>query len=766
MPEQPISKLALYFTAPSYWLDGHSGNLRDFLNHLLDPSRAGFAVLGPANDDDEDADPTWLQGADAVAHVDSCYKDKWLPGEARISGRDYGDDDALLAEFVKTKAAIFMDHVRFEACRKLLSSEMRATSVPQNSAGPYWIGLTIDWAQPEETITWFPQFRVYSYWPESPQYAPPRAEYSTSDDGHSRRFAPAVAAEILDTVYWRIVETDFRNLRERFDLGMANTGEFEPPVFFVAEPASAPRVPEDYLEDDWWETLAALSKDDLRIRDPFASKVVIAVLDGRFTVFSNAVQSARWKQRQDYYLVLPAAASTTTHHALDEQRLSLLADQLAFVDFSASRTASIVINDATVIRQKLGVQATILARTSETAQRILDAASAAGSVKLEKADGDLRQLARELQLVVERMKLQFTRSELEIESLEARLARSKSIDAEDLTRRLSVRRAHRGRSLSGAEMAPTVVATTNLEELRRDGAREVRNLEQLKATFDGVLAHVAQGEHEREERAEKTLSYLLVFLAAIVAFPLLTGHMSWTELASVLNRRSTFGQILWKTHAIVAWISVVAAVAGILALACYLALRSGRLRSAAAARRMGRSPEFHKSRDEIASIWFKLAGEENPDGHNVATASVVRNPTDQRVLQSLAAESKWLLENVVEDGDGKPINGLRARVATVGALSELFMQRPNPLLLPTTLVFMRLCGPSFFGWWVGSEVVSDRELLLVLIACGMTTRQAREWIERIPVDERLLSARTIDDLAVAVEQVLFEDPQVDEAVPA
>jgi hypothetical protein len=756
MSDRAISKLSLYFTAPSYWIDGQARNLREFLTFLIEPSRPGVAALGisASSDDAGEGGFAWLQAAEALAHVASCYENTWLPAETDPDPHE----DALLNDLVSTKATIFMDQARFEACREQLPLDRRATSAARSPPMAYWIGLTIDWARSEGATAWFPQFRIYSYWPESADFAPPAADHSSSvaDLGYDRRFAPAVAAEVLDAVYWQAIETDFRNLRYYFGLGTAITGDFEPPVFFVAQPASAPPMPEGYLEDHWWEALATMSDRDLRVRDPFASEVVCAVVDGRFMVFSNGYQSVRSRQRQDYYLVLPAAASATARHGIDEERLSVIADQLAFIHFSAARTASNILNEASVIRQKLRVQAAIRDRTSETAQRILDAASAEGRRELSKTDGDLRRLARELQLVVERMRLQFRHSELEIDDLDARLEAGKSVDAESLSRWLAVRRTHRGRSLSGAEIAPTVVAMADLQRLRRDGARDVRNLEQLKATFDGVLAHVAQGEREREDRAEKRLSYLLVFLAAIVAFPLLTGHMDWSELATALNRRSTLGRLVWETHAVAAWISVVAALAGIAALACYLILRSSKVRRVAIQRReRSRAPD--RSPGEIASIWFKLAGGAYSNENGGATRA-----NDKAVLQALAAETSWLLHNAIEDDDAESIKSLRARVAIVSALSELFMLRPNPLMLPSTLIFMRHCGPRFFGPWVGSEVVSERELFIALLGEG-TAMSAREQLDTLRADERLLSAQTIDDLAAAADRVLLEDRKTADA---
>jgi hypothetical protein len=747
--EESIAKLALYFTAPSYWLDGHSDKLRDFLHFLLDTSRPGFAALGVKSDGD---DLHWLQHDDALAQITSFYTQVWSLAEAHFGNSEIDED--LFDRLLGTKAVVFVDQVRFDACCSVLPPGVRASGRFKGLAGSYWIGLTIDWAYPEGAISWFPQFRVYSYWPDSRQFAPPRADRPVDVGVDSESVAPTVAAEILDAVYWKEIGANFHRLREHFDLGTANTGDFESPVFYVAEPSSAPATPEEYMQDEWWNTLAALSESNLYIQDPFADKVVTAILNGRFVVLSTALRSTRG-QRQDYYLILPTDAGGPEGQGLREIQAAAIADQLAFIHFSASKTANDVMTDATVLQQQIRVQAYILAHARDTAEQILAAVSG-GKVKLKKADGDLRQLAREFQLVVERMKLQFTKSELAIQEMETSLTRGKSGDAEDLARRLDIRRARTGRSMSGEGLAPTVVATDRIENLSREGTRERRSLGQLKATFDGVLAHVEQGEREREERAQKTLSYLLVFLAAVVAFPLLIGHMSWIELGAVLNRRSTIGQIVWNTHAVVTWVSVGAAFSGIVVLAFYLLLRSERFRRIWALGPM-RSHDMHRSRDEVAALWLELS-EDRRTEEQKGKAALVRDDLDQKIAIALAAESDWLLENAIDEEHSELVKNMRARVAVIGALSEVFMQRPNPLLLPITLIVIRLCGPRFFRSWVGSNVVSDYELMYVLVYCGMSREQAVDLIGRIAGDERLRTARTTAELVPGVEDLLFGVP--------
>lgn len=761
--DQSIARLALHFSSPSYWHPGHSANLRDFLSHLLEPSLPGFAAISGAPGEDGNLPPQWLVGSPAVERVAACHEHSWLPTEQRIDYTSGSDDaDELLDRFLEAKAVLFLDDARFAACCQRLSDADRVSDPNADHVGPYWIGLTLDWAEQEGAIAWFPQFRVYSYWPESPYVAPPEEDQPAVDDGHAHTLTAETAADLLDRSYWRTVETNFRSLRIDFGLGTADTGDFEPPVFYVAIPTAPPSTPDEYITDGWWATIAALSAPNLKTADPFADAVSVAAIDGRFVAFSNAYRSARTNQRQDYYLLLSVAGGTTGA-VVDEISLSRATDQLAFSHFSAARTASIIMNEASVLRQQMSVQARLLARTGETTQRILDAVSVGPHVKLGPGSNGLSRLSRELQLVVERMKLQFTRSELGIEGLESKLARGKDVDAAELPRRLAIRRVAGARQLSGAELAPNVVATADLSELRVEGEREIRNLGQLKATFDGVLAHLAQGERERQSQQERTLSFLLVFLAAIVAFPLITGHMDWKELGSVINRRSALGKIVWETHVAVAWISLTAAVLGILALIAYLAQRSARLREGVA-RFATRARGPGESRDAIAAIWIDATdGLLRKGGENAA--ALTRDPDDQRVARALAAECQRLLSAATVDGRGGRVAALRAEVATVGAVVELFVQRP-PLALPITLTFLRLCGPPFFGAWVGGEVVSDRELMIALLASGMDLSQMRAALTRVQEHAKDAPAETIEDAVALAERLLFEDGPAGAASPS
>jgi hypothetical protein len=442
--------------------------------------------------------------------------------------------------------------------------------------------------------------------------------------------------------------------------------------------------------------------------------------------------------------------------------LAHLADQLSYMHFRAAKMASEVTMESQLLTLQIRLESVILEHARDTAERILTVVSAGRHGAHDRTENILRSLTREFQLVVEKMKLKFAQIDLDARGLRAELAQNTATDAEEMTQRLTIRTAGTGRKLSGETLAPSVMAAEALEDLSRESASEVRKLEGLKATFDGVLAHIEQGERERDERGQKTLNYLLGFLAAVVALPLLIGHMSWAELGMVLNQKSAVGGIVWELHPAVTWIGAVATVAAITMLVWYLLMRSEHVQSwlTIISHRWRSS---HEPRKEIASVWLSVSEKRVPGRDEDGTDTEI----DEAVVQALAKECEWLLEQTSKSSDGISASGLQGRVRVLGALSELFLQRPNPLSLPRTLLFLRSCGPRFFSNWVGYQTVDDLELEFSLVSCGYSQEAARKLVEQTARTEWTDSASTISDLVSTVRAavVLQSSVHADEDGP-
>jgi hypothetical protein len=539
-------------------------------------------------------------------------------------------------------------------------------------------------------------------------------------------------------------------MREKFGLMSANTGAFDNPVFYAAELGSAPSAPSRFFEDSARDDLMPFVKVNLAVDDPFADNLSIGVLQGSMAVISRALNRTLGPEeeyRQDYYLLLPAARSVWEDDALRQDELARAADQLAYIHFSAADAALNALGSAERLRQRLRVQVAVLDQAMQTSDEILTAVAADNQGRGHRVERNLRRLAREFQPVVERMKLQFTRLDLEIESARADLEAARNRLAEDLGDRLSVRSIKLGKRISGADLAPAVVGTEALDNLGEDSAAEVRRLAQLKATFDGVLAHIDEGKHEQEERHAKTLSYLLGFLAAVVALPLLIGDMTWMELQKVIDTHSTVGGAVADVHTALTWIALAATASGILMLGGYLIWRLG-LHGLLDARR-GSLGRLRRSRRSIANIWLSIADKEVSPASAEAGAQL-----DKEIMGRLAAECGWLIENAALGRDANPVRRVQARVSLLRAVSELFMQRPHPLRLPRTLVFLMTTGPHLFREWVGPETVNENEVRLALISCGLTPGQAHAAMQRISSDEAISGAPSLDKLVAAIDTEL------------
>jgi hypothetical protein len=762
-PAVPVERVALYSTSPSFWLEGAAAGLRDFLTFILDSSRPGRAWLGVLEPGDtwksRRGDPPtelrWHEGSSAHDTINHIHEQVWGPAETQGSpGAAADGQKAAFKALLATRFILYWDRMRLDACWQSLdhSPEESANAYAEYPTEGYWLGLTSDWARRSGAITWFPQLRVSSYWPHSTAFAPNDPSRPTSPP-----LSGATAARLLEYGFWRDVETKVRQVREKFDLMSAYTGAFDTPVFYAVELESAPRDPPGFFEDSARHDLMPFVKVNLAVDDPFADNLSIGVLQGSMAVISRALNrtlDSGEEYRQDYYLLLPAARSAWEDDALRQDELARAADQLAYIHFSAADAALDALGSAERLRQRLQVQVAVLDQAMQTSDEILTAVAAENQGRGRRVERDLRRLAREFQPVVERMKLQFTRLDLEIESARASLEAARNELAEDLGGRLSVRRIKLGRRISGADLAPAVVGTVALDTLGEESAAEVRRLAQLKATFDGVLAHIDESKHEQEERHAKTLSYMLGFLAAVVALPLLIGDMNWPELRRVIGARSAVGGAVANAHTALTWIALAATASGILMLAGYLIWRLG-LRGALDAR-LGSLGRLRQSRRSIANIWLSIADKEamSPPG------AEAQGQLDKEIMGRLAAESRWLIENAAMGRDANPVRRVQARVSLLRAVSELFMQRPHPLPLPRTLVFLMTTGPQLFGEWVGSETVNEIEVRFALVSCGLTPGQAYAAVHRISSDETIARATSLDELVAAIDTELGQITEV------
>ena len=269
--EVRFKRLMLLHTRPTYWESRpvyHSERLKDFLIHLLDPQKPGYAAVLLQGDTE------WKVGNQAISLVRTAYERLWLPLSRLLKDSQISSQQAFQL-FDQHKMEIFLDSERFLACCK---GQFHIDLSEYLKRDTFYIGLSIDWF-PSNSLVWSPQLRISNFWPISRKLAPePPQEYAEPSSA-----SPSEAARILEDWFWKVVEKDFTKLRYHFDLRSVDM-PFEgqhllPPVFYYAEPDPLPTEPEALLEFPHRSVLETLCQPLLGTRDPRSADVAGAVLE-------------------------------------------------------------------------------------------------------------------------------------------------------------------------------------------------------------------------------------------------------------------------------------------------------------------------------------------------------------------------------------------------------------------------------------------------------------------------------------------------------
>jgi hypothetical protein len=332
--EVRFTRLMLLHTRPMYWEPRpvyYSERLKDFLIHLLDRQKPGYAAVLLQGDTE------WKVGDQAISLVRTVYERLWLPLSVQLSVSQISSQLAFRG-LVQHKMGIFLDSDRFLACcERRVPIELGKYIRPD----AFYIGLSIDWSHPN-SLVWSPQLRVSNFWPISRTFAPePPQEYAEPFS-----VSPSEAAGILGDWFWKVVEKDFTKLRFHFDLGSVDM-LFEgqhllPPVFYYAEPDPLPSEPEALLEFPHRSVLETLCQPLLGTEDPRSADVAGAVLENNlFTLRREIVRS---EGTQAYYLILPWWQDSSERVEV-ERELVFVADNWFFVEFALGFQAYDLLTD-------------------------------------------------------------------------------------------------------------------------------------------------------------------------------------------------------------------------------------------------------------------------------------------------------------------------------------------------------------------------------------------------------------------------------------
>jgi len=584
MPSAKVrfTRLMLLHTRPMYWEPRpvyHSERLKDFLIHLLDPQKPGYAAVVQQGDNIE-----WKVGNQAISLVRTAYEELWLPLSKLLKDSQISSQQAFQL-FAQRKMEIFLDSKRFLAC---CERQFHIDLSEYQKRDTFYIGLSIDWSH-SESFVWSPQLRVSNFWPINRTFAPePPQEYAEPSSA-----SPSEAARILEDWFWKVVQKDFTKLRFHFDLGSAGM-LFEgqhllPPVFYYAEPDPLPSEPEALLEFPHRSALETLCQPLLDTQDPRSADVAGAVLEN--SLFTLRREIVRSEGTQAYYLILPWWQDSSERVEL-ERELVFVADKWFLVEFALGFEAYDLLTDADLWASPMSLWRGTLSTSSEITGKLHNyIAFVCDSQQRRSAF----RLAAELRATLARLESSVLRATSDILKFRMKVEQSAEQAVLYAKQAFTSRPLPRVKNLLDAiseffvfRRAYSVARITNelAQQLRDDYAAvesALQELNQREAQEQKEREEEARREmQEREERNQRRLNKILAILAGISALPILIGELNWNDINTIIETKwknisvlSEIGGILKSVHHWLVFIAIISVSAAIIYLLYTLFVQQG-----------------------------------------------------------------------------------------------------------------------------------------------------------------------------------------------
>jgi len=796
MPSAKVrfTRLMLLHTRPMYWEPRpvyHSERLKDFLIHLLDPQKPGYAAVVQQGDNIE-----WKVGNQAISLVRTAYEELWLPLSKLLKDSQISSQQAFQL-FAQRKMEIFLDSKRFLAC---CERQFHIDLSEYQKRDTFYIGLSIDWSH-SESFVWSPQLRVSNFWPINRTFAPePPQEYAEPSSA-----SPSEAARILEDWFWKVVQKDFTKLRFHFDLGSAGM-LFEgqhllPPVFYYAEPDPLPSEPEALLEFPHRSALETLCQPLLDTQDPRSADVAGAVLEN--SLFTLRREIVRSEGTQAYYLILPWWQDSSERVEL-ERELVFVADKWFLVEFALGFEAYDLLTDADLWASPMSLWRGTLSTSSEITGKLHNyIAFVCDSQQRRSAF----RLAAELRATLARLESSVLRATSDILKFRMKVEQSAEQAVLYAKQAFTSRPLPRVKNLLDAiseffvfRRAYSVARITNelAQQLRDDYAAvesALQELNQREAQEQKEREEEARREmQEREERNQRRLNKILAILAGISALPILIGELNWNDINTIIETKwknisvlSEIGGILKSVHHWLVFIAIISVSAAIIYLLYTLFVQQG-------SKSQGKTPpgsgdELPKVGQLIVDLWrhhelavplvqkmhlITFVSRQIP-GHTESDETRDQRHTVHQLdirgtkllheiweqMTKLKSEHEMHRNNVLnmlsdpEAGGGQqPSLGrksrrllrwremsnlseaqqaddafqeLKAFTYLFIASAELFDNRPVPFLLPLCLCVFRYKSTEF----VQESIVSDFEFEQVLNTYGYTDEEVRSIDDRV-----------------------------------
>jgi hypothetical protein len=822
--EVRFTRLMLLHTRPMYWEPRpvyHSEQLRDFLIHLLDPQKPGYAAVLLRGDTE------WKVGNQAISLVRTAYERLWLPLSRLLKDSQISSQQAFQL-FDRHKMEIFLDSKRFLACCK---RQFHIDLSEYRKRGTFYIGLSIDWSH-SNSLVWSPQLRISNFWPISRKLAPePPQEYAEPSSA-----SPSEAAGILEDWFWKVVETDFTKLRYHFGLSRVDMlfegRQLLPPVFYYAEPDLLPTEPEALLEFPHRSVLETLCQPLLGTQDPRSADVAGAVLENNlFTLRREIVRS---EGTQAYYLILPWWQDSSERVEV-ERELVFVADKWFFVEFALGFQAYDLRTGADLWASPMRLWGGTLSTASEITSKLHNyIAFVCDSQQRRSAF----RLAAELRATLARLESSVLRATSHILKFRMKVEQSTEKAVLYAKQAFTSRPLPRVKNLLDAiseffvfRRAYSVAGMTNelAERLRDDYAAvesALQELNQREAQEQKEREEEARRVmQEREERNQRRLNKILAILAGISALPILIGQLNWNDINTIIETKwknisvlSEIGGILKSVHPWLVFIAIISVSAAIIYLLYTLFVQQG-------SKSQGKTPpgngdELPRIGQLIVDLWrhhelaeplvqkmrlFTFVSRQIP-GHTESDEILdLRRRVHQldirgtkllheiwEQMTKLKSEHEMHRNNALnmlsdpEAGGGQqPSLGRKSRrllrwreMRNVSkaqqpddafqelkaitylfiALTELFDNRPVPFWLPLCLCVFRYKSTEF----VQESIVSDFEFEQVLNTYGYTDEEVRSIDDR--VNSPLAQIEGYENHSLASQGGRVRDLPVDEFV--
>jgi len=363
-----------------------------------------------------------------------------------------------------------------------------------------------------------PLLALWNTWPASSWWAPARPE----EIEVAPPLTAEVAAEYLETVLWRQIETIFAYLT--LDCGLPrgatirSTGrETGAPVYYFATPAHPPSTPEHYRALQG-APIHPLIRTCLYTDDPLSDRIAWGVVQGRAVTLRCEIA---FEQFRPWILLFPLADERLSEEDREislEQVVAQIAFSLTFIELTIDMKSANVEQEMLDTGAEVDPWLGILERGNEITERAIALVPIVGQTDRT----DLARRIKYLQGPLRRLSARFEQTRSDLARIERSFGAAKDA-TEDTLRKLTLRglSAPGVRSLHGAllDAYPYHYLEEPLRNVRGRVETALSLTTQVTNSIEIVLTETEQTAHEFQERWTTRLAVVISLLALLIGLP-------------------------------------------------------------------------------------------------------------------------------------------------------------------------------------------------------------------------------------------------------